>query len=311
MVHEPQPFAVSAYGGDMSPRLAPLPAFAAAVLLAFGGCGASPTKPGPPLIPSPAITAAADSTPYVALGDSYAAAPGNPTTMSAGGCDRSDHDYAHLLASDAGITRLTDVTCSGAQTGDFADPQQTGSQAVAPQLDAVTSSTKLVTITIGGNDLNLLTVLYECATLASSDPTGSPCDAQYGAQLRAAIPDVRDRVIAAAQAVRSKAPKARIIMVGYPQPFPTDGTTCAKLPLAKGDYLFAARAVSSLDGIMRKATTAVKGTYIDVAKASAGHDACAAVPWVNGATPTATAIPLHPFPREQRAVARLIAKVLH
>jgi hypothetical protein len=214
------------------------------------------------------------------------------------------------LATKLGHTTLTDATCSGAQTSDFTQSQQPASTPVSPQLDAVTSSTKLVTITIGGNDLNLVTILYDCATLTSSDPTGAPCAAKYSAQVRAAIPVVRAAVIAAAEAVRSKAPNAKIVMVGYPQLFPTDGTTCAKVPLATGDYLFGAHALDSLNGIMHKAADAVKGTYVNVAKASAGHDICAAVPWVNGAVPNKTAIPLHPFPREQKAVAQLIATAL-
>lgn len=87
---------------------------------------------------------------YVALGDSYSAGSGVlPLDLSAPlECARSSLNYPHDLAAEAGLN-LTDVTCGGAQTKDFAGSQYPG---VAPQLDALDANTGLVTMTIGGND---------------------------------------------------------------------------------------------------------------------------------------------------------------
>jgi len=48
--------------------------------------------------------------------------------------------------------QLRDVTCGGADTTDYGTAQYPG---VAPQLNALGKSTKLVTMTIGGNDSNV------------------------------------------------------------------------------------------------------------------------------------------------------------
>jgi len=286
-------------------------AAAAVVLSGAAACGgAGGAAPGPSQ-PSATSHGSSSVTRYVALGDSYSAAPGNPTTSSAGGCLRSDHDYPHLLADRLGIPTLVDVTCSGAQTKDFAGRQQPydASGTVAPQLDAVTSSTDLVTVSIGGNDLNLIGLLYECGTMAQGGSGGSPCSDKYAKDVDGAVPEVRQRVVAAVAAVRAKAPDATIVVVGYPQPFPTSGS-CAALPLAAGDYAFAASIMDRLNAMLADAAKAASATYVDVSAASRGHDICAAVPWINGAEATDDAQPLHPFPREQAAVAALVAKAL-
>lgn len=293
---------------------------AAAVLLGAAGCGAGASSGGP--APAPTLSPTGPSagsgggvsglSTYVALGDSYAAAPGNPSTADAGGCERSDHDYAHLVAAALRIPTLLDVTCSGAQTTDITGPQQPdgGGAALPPQLDAVTSSTDLVTLTIGGNDLNLLGLLYECSSLAHTAPTGSPCADKYQTDLSHALPEVRGRIAAAVGAVRRKAPAARVLVVGYPQPFGTEGS-CPALPLASGDYRFAAWTIDRLNDLLASVATASSATYVDVAGPSSGHDICAAQPWINGAQSADDAAPLHPFPREQTAVAGLVVQALH
>jgi hypothetical protein len=101
--------------------------------------------------------------------------PGAPVT-----CSRSLLNYAHDIAAVTRPASFTDVTCSGAKTADF-----TGSQApgVAPQLDAVTKDTRLVTMTIGGNDENVFVdSFFGCATLSvqSGSPFGNPCQQKYG-----------------------------------------------------------------------------------------------------------------------------------
>ena len=91
------------------------------------------------------------TTPYVALGDSYSSAAGiAPFVAGAPAtCSRSLLNYAHDIAAQTAPASFTDVTCSGAKTSDFFSPQAAG---VTPQLDAVTKDTRLVTMTIGGND---------------------------------------------------------------------------------------------------------------------------------------------------------------
>src|SRR4051795_7220746 len=93
---------------------------------------------------------------YVAMGDSYSAGPLIPTTDLAGGCARSDHNYPSLLADRLHVRSFVDTTRSGAAAGHRALVQHPfqGSR-VPPQLNAVTPGTDLVSLGIGGNDLDL------------------------------------------------------------------------------------------------------------------------------------------------------------
>jgi len=123
--------------------------------------------------------------PYVALGDSYSSAagvapfvPGSPV-----GCSRSLLNYAHDIARVTRPSQFTDVTCSGAKTANFYAPQAVTlpDSSVRPQLDAVTRDTRLVTMTIGGNDENVfVNSFFRCVALTPTNPTGNPCETTYG-----------------------------------------------------------------------------------------------------------------------------------
>jgi hypothetical protein len=87
--------------------------------------------------------------PYVAMGSSFAAGPFIPHRVpgSPRAAGRSTGNYAHLVARRLGLN-LVGVTFSGATTHEFV----TRSKRPA-QIAAVTESTRLVTLTGGGNDV--------------------------------------------------------------------------------------------------------------------------------------------------------------
>ena len=61
---------------------------------------------------------------YVALGDSYASAPGIPEQRADPiGCQRSTQNYPALLAQELRIRDYTDVRCGGARTDNMTAPQ--------------------------------------------------------------------------------------------------------------------------------------------------------------------------------------------
>jgi hypothetical protein len=139
------------------------------------------------LVGAPASQASTSAVRYVALGDSYSAASGllplDPTAPPS--CLRSISNYPHLIAAATGA-QLTDVTCGGADTGDYFAPQHPG---VVPQLDALSGDTGLVTMTIGGNDSGvLLNVLVRCGRAGLSTlGQGSPCKDRYGSSFEDTI----------------------------------------------------------------------------------------------------------------------------
>src|SRR6478672_1383292 len=150
-------------------RAAAAVATTAAVALVVAGCSgdsgvaqfdARPTLPSPHerATHERAGTSAADPTRfhrYVALGDSYTAAPFVPLTQLSNGCLRSSDNYPALVAAGMPGTRLVDVSCSGADTASMTGIQRIEGADQPPQFDALTRGTDLVTVGIGGNDFHL------------------------------------------------------------------------------------------------------------------------------------------------------------
>jgi lysophospholipase L1-like esterase len=292
-----------------------LVALALAVTLA--GC----TSSGPGTAADTGSTPSASASPqpgayhrYVALGDSYSAGPLIPTTDLAGGCARSDHNYPSLLAKALRVP-VVDVTCSAATTRDLTHPQRSfGGGRIPAQLRSVTARTDLVTVGIGGNDLDLFsTLVTTCTKLRAIDPTGSPCTrrlAARGLHLGAMTATISARVTASLRAIRERAPRATVVLVGYLRLVPDHGT-CAKLPLARGDYAQGRRISAALDRALARAAHRQKVLYVDMYTASRGHDICSAHPWVNGSvTDQQRALAYHPLAAGMRADAAAVLAAL-
>ncbi|MBC3841021.1 hypothetical protein GXW82_14245 [Streptacidiphilus sp. 4-A2] len=105
---------------------------------------------------------------YVALGDSYTAvgtltdpAPGTPAL-----CLQDVDNYPHNVARSLGL-QLDDASCAGAETSDMTTAQSSDSPA---QFDALTPSTSVVTLGIGGNDNNtFITAVAGCEAIDALD----------------------------------------------------------------------------------------------------------------------------------------------
>jgi lysophospholipase L1-like esterase len=254
---------------------------------------------------------------YVALGDSYTAAPGVPQTEQETGCLRSNGNYANQVANQLKST-FVDVSCSGASTVSLVGAQQTDGHVQPPQFSALSADTSLVTLGIGGNDLKLFqTMVGTCGQFGLSDTKGSPCrdymrDAGRKKDLLVEkIDKIGDRIAASLKGIHNRAPKAKVILVGYPQVVPAKGT-CRILPIAKGDYPYVRSLMVKLNDAMRAAAKRGKAAFIDLTDASRGHDICAGPDaWVNGVnTDLMRALAFHPFAVEQQAVADLIMQKL-
>jgi lysophospholipase L1-like esterase len=282
-----------------------------AACAALTGCddGPAPTSAAPSGPTTPAQELPYPT--YVALGDSYTAAPGVPHTEQESGCFRSTGNYpnlvGHQLRSD-----LVDVSCSGATTLSLVGAQQAAGHVEPPQFAALSADTSLVTLSIGGNDLQLFqTMVGTCGQLGLGDPAGSPCRDQMSAGgkdlLAAKIAKIGARVTSALEGIHDRSPQARVVLVGYPQTVPAR-STCPILPLATGDYPYVRRVLAGLNDAMRVAARTAHADFVDLAEASKGHDICAGEDaWVNGKDTNLTrALAFHPFAEEQQAVADLI-----
>ncbi|KQW47864.1 hypothetical protein ASC77_15705 [Nocardioides sp. Root1257] len=289
-----------------------LPALLLAVAALAGCSEAEPTPAPAPAETTGSPTAAPTAyDQYVALGDSYTAAPLVPPTDTSTICLRSGVNYPALVATAMAGTKLTDVSCSGATTGDIAAAQQGRTGTVPPQLDAVRRSTDLVTIGLGGNDEGLFgTVLAQCTQLGAGNPVGSPCTQRFADGLDATLARIHDNLVGVVDEVRTRAPHARVLLVGYPQIVPETGS-CDDLPLADGDYAFARQVNEGLTRTVEAAAGDARAEYVDIWTASAGHDICADDPWINGRVTSASrALAYHPLAVEQQAVAGLVVDLL-
>jgi lysophospholipase L1-like esterase len=249
---------------------------------------------------------------YVAIGDSFTAAPKLPTS-STDGCFRSDHNYPHLVARDLPDARLEDVSCGGATTEDVLQSQDQGDVVHPPQIDAVSEDTDLVTVGLGANDLGVAySTLYQCVQLAVHEPRGSPCADANADRVPSILAKVQDRLVEVLDAIGARAPDARILVIGYPRLLPESGACPSRLPIASGDVGFVRSSVEDLIATVEAAAGEAGVEYVDVATPSVGHDVCSADPWVNGRREDARsgASPYHPTPSGQQAVAGLILDAL-
>ncbi|MGV9929822.1 SGNH/GDSL hydrolase family protein [Streptomyces olivaceoviridis] len=248
------------------------------------------------------------ATAYVALGDSYTSGPGIPRQVDAG-CARSDHNYPSLVAARRQVAAFTDVSCGGATTAEMWQAQG----ANPPQLDALDRHTDLVTVQIGGNDVGFGSIIGTCARLAAQDPAGNPCERAYTAsgQDQLALTVVRtapkiDRVL---RAVHARAPHARVVVVGYPDLLPDDGSGCfPQVPFAQKDFGYLRDTEKRLNLMLRLVAGVNRAAYVDTYGPTVGHDMCKAPAdrWIEPLQPSSPAAPAHPNAKGEAAMAEAV-----
>jgi lysophospholipase L1-like esterase len=266
---------------------------------------------GAALAASPAAAHAAPPTGrYVALGDSFTSGPLIPTQVDLN-CVRSNRNYPSLLAASIGSSSFSDASCGGADTDDILNPGtgQLG-QAVPAQITAVTASTALVTVGIGGNDIGFSSIISDCAEESLSNPFGTPCRDRYTAggtdELRARINATAPKVASVLQAIHAAAPGARVVVVGYIAILPDTGFGCwPTVPIAFGDVPYLRGVHKALNAMLASTAAANGASYVDAYTPSIGHDACKSrsVRWTEGLIPGNPAAPFHPNAAGERGMA--------
>jgi lysophospholipase L1-like esterase len=256
---------------------------------------------------------------YVALGDSYTAGPLiPPQRLDPLTCFRSGLDYPAQLAIRLRVASFHDVSCSGANTSDMTGPQELPLGVNPPQLDALSADTDLVTLSIGGNDDNVFgTVTSTCPGLRASDPTGNPCQQHFTVDgvdtIQTQITHTQDNITAVLAEIHRRAPRAEVVVIGYPRITPPSGTCPSLLPFADGDYTWLAGVERELNSALSNAvSTDGDATYVDTYGPSLGHDVCAgSAAWINGQYFTLTAAPYHPNLAGMTGEARIVYAALH
>lgn len=260
---------------------------------------------------------ASDGAQYVALGDSYTALPGIGASAAspASFCGESAENYPRLLAQRLGLS-LKDASCGNATTANVTTAQTMigSTDSAPPQIGAVTSDARLVTIGLGANDNSLFVSLAACGVVSGLAPAGNPC--QTLSNLNPFSPakkvgQVVGKLRAIVRLVRDRAPHARIVLVGYPQLLPSSGGCPSVWPLAAGDVQFVNATMDALDDAVKTAALQTGSTFLDLRPVTAGHNACSADPWFNGYQASdGNGIAYHPRSPYPSAVAAQLAAAI-
>jgi lysophospholipase L1-like esterase len=218
---------------------------------------------------------------YTVMGDSYSAGSGAGNNTEAPPCFQSSNGYGNDVAAMTGAT-LTNIACAG-----FTTTQVTTYE--VPQLPA---TTKLITLTAGGNDVAWTTAVGTCLLPTS---TAAACKAAVANSVYL-MTQVPKNATAMLKAIKAKAPRAKILYLGYPRLFepqnmsaPTfTATQVAGAKLLNG-------AADLLNGVLALTALSNGVTFVPVAYRFAGHGMPSADPWLNYPAPFGTNnFPFHP-----------------
>ncbi|MFF9810398.1 SGNH/GDSL hydrolase family protein [Streptomyces coeruleorubidus] len=201
---------------------------------------------------------------YTALGDSYSSGVGAGSYISSSGdCKRSTKAYPYLWAAAHSPSTFHFTACSGARTGDV----------LSGQLGPLSSATGLVSISVGGNDAGFADVMTTCVTQSDSACISRIDTAR--AYVDSTLPGKLDSVYSA---IRSKAPNARVVVLGYPR-FYKLGTTCLGLSEAKRKAINDAS--DHLNTAIAKHAANHGFTFGDVRPAFTSHEICSGASWLH------------------------------
>jgi lysophospholipase L1-like esterase len=248
---------------------------------------------------------------YVNMGSSFAAGAGTGPAPegSPPRCYRSSANYAHLLAARLGLA-LDDVSCSGATSAHIINPWNE----LSAQIDAVTTETRLVTITVGGNDLafagNLTAASCEQGESIRVASMVVPCPAPFPVSDDAYVSLERNmREIARQIAVR--APQARTVFIQYVTLVPR--TQCAQSRFTETEAEQMRLVAARLAEITARAAQESGAEVLRIDAMSRDHTPCDSDPWSVGLPANyeqSMGAPWHPNRRGMEVIADRLQHLL-
>ncbi|WP_103534644.1 SGNH/GDSL hydrolase family protein [Streptomyces sp. SM11] len=223
-------------------------------------------------IAGPASAAgSADSTAaggYVALGDSYSSGVGAGSYLPDSGiCRRSTNAYPHLWQAANSPASFDFVACSGATTSSVA----------SGQLGVLSSSTSLVSVTAGGNDVGFADVMQDC--VLSSEATCINSVNNAIARMNNSLPGSLDSLY---DTIRARAPQAQVVVLGYPRFYQLSGSCVAGLTEAERSAIN--NAADVLNDVLAKRSADAGFTFSGVVDEFTGHELCSGDAWLHGVT---------------------------
>jgi lysophospholipase L1-like esterase len=236
---------------------------------------------------------------YVSLGSSIASGYG--ISVQSTTCGRSSRDYGQLVAAHLRL-HLVDASCGAATIPNVVDTPQ-GSN--PPQLTSVTPATKLVTVAVGGNDID-----YNATAVACDDP--ATCAAPPN--LAALVANMRIALKALIEKIKAAAPSATIVFVTYPREVPA-GINCPALGFTNAGAALVRSMGQMLENAFVQVVKPLGVVFVDPYAVPGDHTVCAppSQQWTQGAQYTfgTTGFAHHPTALGHKVMAQMIVKALH
>ncbi|HWU09128.1 MAG TPA: SGNH/GDSL hydrolase family protein [Streptomyces sp.] len=202
---------------------------------------------------------------YVALGDSYSSGVGAGSyTAESGDCKRSTNAYPYLWKNANAPSTFAFVACSGATTASVS----------SGQLGALNASTTLVSVTAGGNDVGFADVMQTCVLQSEANCVNRVNTAV--SQVQSSLPGRLDSLYTG---IRSRAPQAHVVVLGYPRFYKLSGTCIAGLTETERGAINNASDV--LNGVLAKRAADAGFTYSSVVDEFTGHELCSGDAWIH------------------------------
>jgi lysophospholipase L1-like esterase len=224
---------------------------------------------------------AASTVNYVALGDSYSA--GDGAGSNSGSCDQSPNAFPALWAAANDPASFTFAACSGAKTSDV----------ISSQLSALSASTTLVSVTIGGNDVGFSSIMETCVLDSTSACESAVSAAEQYANTT--LPGELDTMLAD---IRAHAPNAKVIVLDYPDFYDLSVPIC--IGLSSADHQALDNGINDLDGVIATAAASNGDTFADVRSQFSGHELCDGAGWLNSVNITNISASYHPTATGQK-----------
>lgn len=249
---------------------------------------------------------------YAALGDSYSSGEGDlggllwgteylpnsdiaaTSSNETNACHRSTNAYGPVAFDALMTTRakssFATVACSGAKLENLNDDQTHWGE--VPQLAQgwIDANTTHVSIGIGGNDADFSDVLRKCVLNSPLEPCYesplNPGELPLEQQVPLAIEDLRPRYVSLIQDVKSLAPNAEIVMVGYPLVL-NENMAPANLEcggLTHSEIRWVHGAVGMINAVISEVAAAEGVGFVDLVPVYDGKEACGEDEWINSVT---------------------------
>ena len=205
---------------------------------------------------------AASSVRYVALGDSYTSGVG--AGDESGSCDQSPNAYGPLWAAANSPVSFTFAACSGATT----------SSVITSQLSSLSTSTTLVSITIGGNDAGFSSIMETCILHSTS-----ACESAVSQAEQYATTTLPGNLSTLFADIKADAPNAKVVVLDYPGFYDLSVSIC--IGLSSADHQALDNGINDVDGVIHTAADNAGFYFADVRSQFSGHELCDNAGWLN------------------------------